>query len=90
MHDLFEVLWISTIAGLATTLGSLLVLLFGKPQERVLASLLAGAGGVMLAVVTVDLLPNAWQTGSPLQDIRRIYSGPSFYVPCGQTAQCLQ
>ncbi len=67
MHDLFEILWISTIAGLATTLGSLIVLLFGKPRERILAALLAGAGGVMLAVVTVDLVPSAWQTGSPLQ-----------------------
>ena len=67
MHDMFEIIWISTIAGLATTLGSLLVLLFGKPQERVLASLIAGAGGVMLAVVSVDLLPNAWKIGPPLQ-----------------------
>ena len=67
MHDMFEIVWISTIAGLATTLGSLLVLLFGKPQERVLASLIAGAGGVMLAVVSVDLLPNAWKIGPPLQ-----------------------
>jgi len=67
MHDLFKILWISTIAGLATTLGSLLVLLFGRPHERVLASLIAGAGGVMLAVVTIDLLPSAWQTGPPLQ-----------------------
>lgn len=67
MHDLFEILWTSTIAGLATTLGSLLVLIFGKPQERVLASLLAGAGGIMLAVVTLDLLPSSLQTGQPLQ-----------------------
>ena len=69
MHDLFRILWISTIAGLATTFGSLLVLVFGKPQERVLASLIAGAGGVMLAVVTLDLLPSAWQTGQPLQAV---------------------
>lgn len=67
MHDMFEIIRISTIAGLATTLGSLLVLLFGKPQERVLASLLAGSGGVMLAVVSVDLLPSAWKIGPPLQ-----------------------
>ena len=69
MHDTVEIVWISMIAGLATTFGSLLVLLFGKPQERVLASLLAGAGGVMLAVVTIDLLPSAWQIGPPLQVI---------------------
>jgi len=67
MHDIFEIVWISMIAGLATTLGSLLVLLFGKPKECVLASLLAGAGGVMLAVVSVDLLPEAWEVGPPLQ-----------------------
>lgn len=67
MHDIYEVIRISMIAGLATTVGSLLVLLFGKPKERVLASLLAGAGGVMLAVVSVDLLPSAWKIGPPLQ-----------------------
>lgn len=67
MQDLLEIFRISTIAGLATTFGSLLVLLFGKPQERILASLLAGAGGVMLAVVSVDLLPSAWKIGPPLQ-----------------------
>lgn len=67
MQDLLEIFRVSTIAGLATTLGSLLVLLFGQPEERILASLLAGAGGVMLAVVSVDLLPNAWKIGPPLQ-----------------------
>ncbi|GAB6155605.1 ZIP family metal transporter [Desulfosporosinus burensis] len=67
MHEMSEILWISMIAGLATTFGSLLVLVFGKPKERILASLLAGAGGVMLAVVFVDLLPNAWKIGPPLQ-----------------------
>ena len=67
MHDMYEIVWISMIAGLATTFGSVIVLLFGKPKERVLASLLAGAGGVMLAVVSVDLLPNAWKIGPPLQ-----------------------
>jgi len=67
MHHVFEIVRISMIAGLATTLGSLLVLIFGRPKERILASLLAGAGGVMLAVVSVDLLPEAWEIGPPLQ-----------------------
>jgi len=67
MHDIFEIVWVSMIAGLATTLGSSLILMFGKPKERILASLLAGAGGVMLAVVSVDLLPEAWEVGPPLQ-----------------------
>ncbi len=67
MRDIATILWISTVAGLATTGGSVLVLLFGRPDERVLASLLAGAGGIMLAVVAVDLLPTAWEVGPPLQ-----------------------
>lgn len=68
MQDTLQILWISTIAGLATTLGSLLVLIFGRPQERVLATLLASAGGVMLAVVSLDLLPTALKIG-PLNQI---------------------
>lgn len=68
MQDTLQILWVSTIAGLATTLGSLLVLIFGRPQERVLATLLAGAGGVMLAVVSLDLLPTAWRIG-PLSQV---------------------
>lgn len=67
MPTITGILWSSTIAGLATTLGSLLILIFGRPQEKTLASLLAGAGGVMLAVVTIDLLPAAWKIGPPSQ-----------------------
>lgn len=52
-------LYISTIAGLATTVGCLFVLFLGNPPERLLAALLAGAGGVMLAVVLLDLIPVA-------------------------------
>lgn len=68
MQDWLPILWVSTVAGLATTFGSLLVLIFGRPQERVLAVLLAGSGGVMLAVVSLDLLPTAWQIG-PLRQV---------------------
>lgn len=71
MQDWLPILWVSTVAGLATTLGSLLVLIFGRPQERVLATLLAGSGGVMLAVVTLDLLPTAWRIGP----LRQVISG---------------
>jgi ZIP family zinc transporter len=67
MHNLYEIIRVSMIAGLATTLGSLLVMLFGKPKEHVFATLLAGAGGVMLAVVSIDLLPSAFKIGPPLQ-----------------------
>ncbi|NMA67975.1 MAG: ZIP family metal transporter [Desulfitobacterium sp.] len=60
-------IWMSTIAGLATTLGCILVLFFGRPQEKVLATLMAGAGGVMISVVVLDLLPTAVEIGSRSQ-----------------------
>jgi zinc transporter, ZIP family len=78
MQNTLHILWISTIAGLATTLGSLLVLIFGRPQERVLATLLAGSGGVMLSVVTLDLLPTAWEIGPIRQVIIGLVTGILF------------
>ncbi|WP_206811046.1 ZIP family metal transporter [Paradesulfitobacterium ferrireducens] len=78
MDNILEILRISTIAGLATTLGSVIVLLLGKPEERVLATLLAGAGGVMLAVVSVDLLPMAWEVGPRIQVLFGIMLGLAF------------
>lgn len=78
MQEMVKILWISLIAGLATTFGSMLVVFFGKPQERVMASLLAGAGGVMLAVVSVDLLPTAWKIGPPIQVLIGLLAGLLF------------
>ncbi|CAA7599517.1 Zinc/iron permease [Acididesulfobacillus acetoxydans] len=78
MANFGGILWISTVAGLATTLGSVLVLLFGHPQEKTLATLLAGAGGVMLSVVTVDLLPSAWKIGPPSQMAAGLIAGLFF------------
>jgi len=77
---ILDILRISTVAGLATTCGCLLVLLFGRPQERLLATLLAGAGGVMLAVVAVDLLPHAVTLGPPRQVIAGAVLGLGFML----------
>jgi ZIP family zinc transporter len=57
----------SLLAGLATALGCLVVLLSGIPGRRSLAVMLGGAAGVMLAVVLLDLVPAALQTGTPLE-----------------------
>lgn len=67
--------YISTIAGLATTAGCLLVLLLGKPPEFLLSVLLAGAGGVMLAVVVFDLLPLALSFKEPKMALYGFLSG---------------
>jgi ZIP family zinc transporter len=71
-------LYISTIAGLATTAGCLIVLFMGKPPERLLASLLAGAGGVMLAVVAFDLVPVALSYKEPFQFLNGFLVGIFF------------
>jgi zinc transporter, ZIP family len=65
--QIIHVLFLGTVAGLATTAGAALVMYLGKPGENILAFLLAAAGGVMLAVVVIDLLPTAWSYGPPYQ-----------------------
>lgn len=56
---MFEILSYGVLAGLATTLGALIVVLFGRPGDRTIAAFLGLAAGVMLAVVGFDLLPSA-------------------------------
>lgn len=50
----------SLIAGLATLLGCLIVLAFGRPGERLLAWMLGLAAGIMLTVVVIDLIPSSY------------------------------
>lgn len=63
MHALLP----SFLAGLATALGSFVVLIWRRPGRRMLAILLGGAAGVMLAVVLLDLIPAALDLGTPLE-----------------------
>jgi ZIP family zinc transporter len=58
---MLEVLLLSALAGLATCLGGIIVLLLGKPTEKSLAIFLGLAVGIMVAVVVLDLLPSAWK-----------------------------
>lgn len=62
----YEIIWQSTIAGLATVLGTIIILITGRPEEKLLALLLGFAGGVMAAVVVIDLLPSALVYGNVL------------------------
>lgn len=59
-----EIIGQSIIAGLATELGAIIILATGKPEEKLLAVLLGFAGGVMAAVVALDLLPSAFVYGN--------------------------
>ena len=77
-QSLFYLLYISTIAGLATAAGCLIVLFLGNPPERLLAVLLAGAGGVMIAVVFLDLIPLALSYRQPKQFLLGLALGVIF------------
>ena len=64
-----EMLVISALAGLTTALGAGVVLLFGTPSTRVLSLLLGFAAGVMLAIATLELLPEAIEVGGTLKAV---------------------
>ncbi len=59
-----EIVVSSIIAGLATCLGALVVLLLGNPKEKTVSVLFGLAAGIMLAVVVLDLLPSSLEQGS--------------------------
>ncbi len=71
MQSLFP----SLLAGMATAIGCLIVLLARPPGSRSLAVILGGAAGVMLGVVIFDLIPAALRTGAPLQAITGTAAG---------------
>lgn len=54
-----QVLLMSLLSGLATGLGSLIVLWFGEPTKRVLGLYLGLSSGIMGIVVVADLLPSS-------------------------------
>jgi ZIP family zinc transporter len=62
----YEIIGQSIIAGLATVLGALIILVTGRPGEKLLSVLLGFAGGVMTAVVIFDLVPSALVYGNLL------------------------
>lgn len=54
---------VSTLAGIATGLGALLVLIFGKPSQAFMSLILGFASGIMLAISAFDLMPEALKLG---------------------------
>lgn len=58
-----EVMVLSIMAGLATVLGALIILAFGKPGEKTLAIFFGLAAGIMFSVALIDLLPSSLHYG---------------------------
>lgn len=69
------ILLYSVLAGLATCLGGLLVVVIEKPGERFLALTLGSAAGIMFGVAFLDLMPSAWVYGSPAKFFSGLVSG---------------
>jgi ZIP family zinc transporter len=61
---MLEVMILSVMAGLATVIGALSILAFGKPAEKTLAIFFGLAAGIMLSVAVVDLLPSSFHYGN--------------------------
>lgn len=59
-----QIILYSSLAGMATAFGALLVILFGRPKPRVLSGMLGFASGIMLAIAAMELLPAALEIGS--------------------------
>jgi len=66
---MLEVVRISALAGIATGLGALLVILFGKPSKPVMSLILGFASGIMLAISAFDLMPEALRLGGLIYTI---------------------
>ena len=59
-----ETLLYSFLAGTSTIIGVFVLMIFGEPGNKVLASLLGFAAGIMLAISVFELMAGALVLGS--------------------------
>ncbi len=60
---MFENLVVSTLAGLATAIGALIVIIFKKPSDKMVSVMMGFAAGIMIAISTLELIPEAVELG---------------------------
>jgi len=78
MHFFMDmhILWLSVLAGVVGMgMGGLLSAILGKKSEKMVSALLALAGGVMIAIVLLELLPEAYEYGGAWTAIGGLIAG---------------
>ncbi|QNO13702.1 ZIP family metal transporter [Alkalicella caledoniensis] len=60
---MFETIVVSGLAGLATALGALVVIFLKKPSEKMVSVMMGFAAGIMIAISTLELIPEAVDLG---------------------------
>lgn len=63
------------LAGISTSLGVILLILFGKPNKKMLAVLLGFAGGIMMAISVFELMPESVEIGSMISAVIGVILG---------------
>ncbi|MFW9825835.1 MAG: ZIP family metal transporter, partial [Candidatus Thorarchaeota archaeon] len=66
MEPIFIALLLSLIAGLSTTVGSIIAFIMRKPNNEVLSFIMGFSAGVMILVSFVELLQEGIQTNGML------------------------
>jgi ZIP family zinc transporter len=72
---MWEFVGISALAGVATGLGAIVVLLVGKPSDSLLSLVLGFAAGIMLAISAFSLLPEALALGGTVRAVIGFLAG---------------
>ncbi|WP_353894217.1 ZIP family metal transporter [Proteinivorax hydrogeniformans] len=60
---MFNDIIISTLAGLSTAIGAVLIIVMGKPPDKMVSTMLGFAAGIMIAISTLELIPEAVELG---------------------------
>ena len=73
-------IWQVTLAGLlagvvGTGLGGFLIAIWGKPSKRILSFFLGFSGGIMLAIIFIDLLPEGLSIGGTTSTFGGLLAG---------------
>ena len=70
-----RIVFISALAGIATVIGAFILFFFGKPTRKIMSLVLGFASGIMLAISSFSLLPEALLLGGMARTIAGFLAG---------------